>query len=256
MKNMYRLSVWILLLSLLIISACKSTKEAASSSEDGKKEVTKVAKEPSKTPLLPAKTDDQKSLLWEISGNDLKTPSYLFGTIHLIAKKDFFMSDLVKNRFAQTSQLALEIDMNDPTIMVKMMSGMMMEDGKTLKDVLGEEDYALLGKYFKDSLGMGLMLFDRMKPILLSTMMMEKGMEEVVSYENVFLEMAKENQMEIKGLETAEFQMSMLDSIPYEVQGKMLMEGIKQEGGETKICLLRWWKYTSNRTLRSFTTLL
>ena len=111
---------------------------------------------------------------------------------------------------------------------------MMMDDGKTLKDVLGEEDYELLGKYFKDSLGMGLMLFDRMKPILLSTMMMEKGMEEVVAYENVFLEMAKENDMEIKGLETAEFQMSMLDSIPYEVQGKMLMDGIKQEGGENE----------------------
>ncbi|MBC8172521.1 MAG: TraB/GumN family protein, partial [Chitinophagales bacterium] len=29
------------------------------------------------------------SLLWEISGNGLTKPSYLFGTVHLIDKKDF-----------------------------------------------------------------------------------------------------------------------------------------------------------------------
>ncbi|HET8964028.1 MAG TPA: hypothetical protein VFM99_09035, partial [Chitinophagales bacterium] len=31
------------------------------------------------------------SLLWEISGNGLTTPSYLYGTIHIISKEDFFI---------------------------------------------------------------------------------------------------------------------------------------------------------------------
>ncbi len=33
----------------------------------------------------------EKALLWEISGNDLTQPSYVFGTIHMIGKKGLFL---------------------------------------------------------------------------------------------------------------------------------------------------------------------
>ena len=35
----------------------------------------------------------QKSLLWEISGNGLTKPSYLYGTIHMICKDDASLGD-------------------------------------------------------------------------------------------------------------------------------------------------------------------
>ncbi len=234
MKNTYPfLSSFLLCLFLVFFGSCKTAKQ---NTRQAKEEIktgaaSKVAKELPSSPLLPAKTDDTKSLLWEISGNGLKKSSYLFGTIHLIAKKDFFMTDLVKDRFSRTSQLALEIDMDDPTMMLKMMTGMMMDGNKSLKDLVSEEDYKLLNSYFEESLGMGLGLFDRMKPILLSTLMLEKSQEEVVSYENVFLEMAQKQKIPIEGLETAEYQLAMLDSIPYEVQAQMLVDGLKEEGG-------------------------
>ena len=35
---------------------------------------------------------DENSVLWEISGNGLQSPSYLFGTIHLIPEKEYLFS--------------------------------------------------------------------------------------------------------------------------------------------------------------------
>lgn len=41
----------------------------------------------------------QNSLLWEISGNGLEKPSYIFGTIHLIAQNDFVVRKEIDSVF-------------------------------------------------------------------------------------------------------------------------------------------------------------
>ena len=38
---------------------------------------------------------NDKSLLWKIEGNGIKT-SYVFGTFHMLPKKDFILKDKVK----------------------------------------------------------------------------------------------------------------------------------------------------------------
>jgi uncharacterized protein YbaP (TraB family) len=48
------------------------------------------------------------SLLWKISGNGLKKPSYLYGTLHAIPKKDFFISDSLISAFNRCKILAIE----------------------------------------------------------------------------------------------------------------------------------------------------
>lgn len=56
---------------------------------------------------------------------------------------------------------------------------------------------------------------------------------EIVSYEMELMKMAQEQEKPIDGLETAEFQMSLFDSIPYDVQAQMLMATIKSgDSGE------------------------
>ena len=34
----------------------------------------------------------ENSLLWEVSGNGLSKPSYVYGTIHMICAGDYFLS--------------------------------------------------------------------------------------------------------------------------------------------------------------------
>ena len=48
------------------------------------------------------------SLLWEISGNGMKKPSYLFGTMHVSNKLVFHLGDSFYNALKSVQVVALE----------------------------------------------------------------------------------------------------------------------------------------------------
>ena len=190
-----------------------------------------------------APTADDNSLLWEISGKDLETPSYLYGTIHMIGKDDFFLTDKTKETFGKSKKIVFEIDMNkmnDMSVMFSLIGQVMMKDGVGLKDLLSEEDYKLVSDHFTE-LGLPMFMFEKVKPMFLASMAsgdMTGGGEgggmasgDIVSYEMEFMEMAKSQEKEMDGLETIAYQMSVFDSIPYEDQAKMLVESISAETG-------------------------
>ncbi|GLB48242.1 TraB/GumN family protein [Neptunitalea lumnitzerae] len=52
------------------------------------------------------------SLLWQISGNNLKQPSYLYGTMHVSAKIAFRLDDVFFNALDNAEYVALESDPN------------------------------------------------------------------------------------------------------------------------------------------------
>jgi len=177
----------------------------------------------------------ENSLLWRISGNGVAAPSYLYGTIHMIAKDDFFLTDSTRAFIDRAGQVTFEIDMEDMNNIVTQLSLLMdamMDDGQTLRDLLSEEDYKIVKAHF-DKMGLPLMFLERMKPMFLtvftgmdmSPQAMSSG--EMVSYEMEILKIAEGQNKEIGGLETAQFQMSMFDSIPYQAQASMLVESIK-----------------------------
>jgi hypothetical protein len=187
----------------------------------------------------------EKALLWEISGKDLQRPSYLFGTIHIIDKEDYFFTPTMQKALDAAESVAFEIDMEEMTDfsnIMGMMGSMYMKDNKTLRDLLTEEDYQLVNEHFTE-MGLPLMLLERIKPMFLSVLagggedMMgfgQGGGEQggMVSYEMELSEAAKAREKEIAGLETMEFQMGLFDSIPYDAQAKMLMASIKAEKTE------------------------
>ncbi|MEZ4948554.1 MAG: TraB/GumN family protein [Saprospiraceae bacterium] len=189
-----------------------------------------------------APTAADNSLLWEITGKDINEPSYLFGTIHMIDKKDFILTDAVQEAFKKCNKVVFEVnteDMFDLTTQFSLLMKSFMEDGKTLKDLVSEEDYKLVDQHFK-KIGMPLMLLERVKPMILTVFASEDmsgggkgmGMGDMKSYEIELTELAKKDEKPIDGLETLEYQMSMFDSIPYEDQAKMLVESIKAGSGQ------------------------
>lgn len=190
-----------------------------------------------------APTAAENSLLWEISGKDLPAPSYLFGTIHMIGKEDFIITEATKDAFEKCNKVVFEInmeEMSDITAMMPLLMKSFMEDGKTLRDILNKEDYKVVDDHFK-KIGLPLALLERVKPMFLTVMAsedMEPGsgglsMGNMKSYELELAEMARLGKKEIGGLETAAYQMSMFDSIPYDVQGKMLVESIQSGSSGT-----------------------
>lgn len=185
--------------------------------------------------LLHFANAQEKSLLWQISGNGLAKPSYLYGTIHLICPNDYFMTDSTKAAFARTEQVYLELDMDDPSIMSKMMRTAMFSDGKKLKDYLKPEDVTLLNDYFKQKMGMGIDQINGMKPFTVMSMLYMTLLScQPQSYELTFTQMATNAKKEMLGLETVEFQMGVFDQIPYEKQAGLLADMVRKKEESSK----------------------
>lgn len=181
----------------------------------------------------------EKALLWKISGNGLKKPSYLLGTIHLIPKDKFQFSDATYDALADSRRVTFEIDMKEMTNIAaqfSLLSKAFMSGGKTLKDLLTPEDYTFV-KQKLDTKGMPSTMLERMKPLFLSTLFTsdeESGLGNVTNMTSVEMELyrqVKRRKLESAGLETAAYQMGIFDSIPYEAQAKMLVETLRNTEG-------------------------
>ncbi|TAH05678.1 MAG: TraB/GumN family protein [Sphingobacteriales bacterium] len=170
----------------------------------------------------------ENALLWQVSGKGLSSPSYVYGTIHIICKEDFQFSGTLKEKFREAKNIYLELDMDDPNMMMKMASLSMMK-GQSMKDLMSPADYTYLSAYVKDSLGMPMMLFNKMKPITLMSLLYTKALpcSASESYEQTMVTMAKQQKKDIKGLEKIEDQMAVFDKIPDSVEAKMILDMIK-----------------------------
>lgn len=180
----------------------------------------------------------ENALLWKISGNGLKKASYLYGTIHMIPKEDFILSAATRTAFDNSKRVAFEIDMKEMTnfrTQLSLMTKAFMAGGKTLKDLLSAEDYGLVRQKM-DEKGLPGGMFERMKPMFLSMMFSSDegemtnplaGDGKITSVEMELYRMAKRRRMESAGLETAGYQMSIFDSIPYTAQAQMLVESLR-----------------------------
>jgi uncharacterized protein YbaP (TraB family) len=146
----------------------------------------------------------------------------------MICKEDFLFSNTLKEKVTASKNVYLELDMDDPAMMMKMASLAIMKD-KTLKDLMSKADYELVSAYVKDSLGMPMMMFNRMKPITLMSLIYTKVLpcSSTESYEGKFVELAKAQKKEVKGLETIEDQMGVFDKIPDSVEAQMILEMIR-----------------------------
>jgi uncharacterized protein YbaP (TraB family) len=182
--------------------------------------------------------ENQQALLWKIDGKNLNKASYLFGTIHLIPKEDYFLPYGLENVFDSVKKVYFEIDlnqMNDLGEMMGLMDKIMMKNDTSLADLLSTEEYAKMEKYF-EGIGMPLAMFDRIKPMFLSALADTDSNPNALkdgsfkSYEFELSDLAKKKELETGGLESIEFQLSIFDSIPYKVQANMLLQSIASTG--------------------------
>ncbi len=191
----------------------------------------------------------ENSVFWEISGNGLKKPSYLFGTHHLYPASNIKKSDLIKEKINACQVVVGEIAMDNMLAMsMATMKAMLMKD-TTLKDLLGEKDYEKVDAYMKKNMGMGLAFFNNMRPMVLVQMIAvtkaskDLGIEEKKpkmgemsdmsnTLDLYFQEYGKSQSKEIVGLETVEQQANILfNGYPLKRQAEMLLEAIEDDKG-------------------------
>lgn len=186
-------------------------------------------------PLL-AQTDNKKvnqkeeTWLWEISGNGLKEPSYLFGTIHILCPGDFSISKNLSEKLQKSKQLVLEVvDADNPMNALAAMEALVMK-GTKMKDLYTAEEYREVNKFFTDSIGLDLDTYGSFCPMFFMVSVLPKmmGCSETKSYETELTVLARQQGKEVKEVETLMQQLHFFDTIPYHVQAKELLRLVQE----------------------------
>lgn len=187
---------------------------------------------------IDAKPAEGNSLLWKISGNGLEKPSYLFGTIHLICNNDYFFNDNMKKAFDASEKLVLEINLSDPSTILQYQQGMMLPDGKQLKNFFtSENEFQDFSNKLKSQTGIDASMFQTLKPLILLSLIAQKSFmcENTSSYEMNLIEMSEKNNIPVAGLETTIAQMKIFDDMKDEEIRKILVSGLEDAENDNKI---------------------
>jgi uncharacterized protein YbaP (TraB family) len=152
---------------------------------------------------LPALSQSKANytLLWRISGNGLKKPSYLFGTMHVKDRRAFAFSDSVMLALQKSDAFALEI--HPDTLMNAMYDAMNNSDSGKIKSMLDEDQYGKLSQRFEEKNGYAM---DNINPLLVESLIKKdrsKPDDQTTFVDAYLYGIAKTLHKNISGLEKA-----------------------------------------------------
>lgn len=196
------------------------------------------------------------SLSWKITGKKCKSPSYLYGTMHVQDERVFQFKASVQEAFDNADILALELNM-DSVNPLMLMKELIMDSNKVLKDFYTSEQYDSITTFFKDSLGLNVELFEHLSPFFLEQMISSKDLQENKedALDMYFFKTAKKNGKKIVGLETMEEQINTLKSIPLDTQAKSLLNTVRNQGTEDNFDMEKLMKWYTEGNLDSLATI-
>jgi uncharacterized protein YbaP (TraB family) len=183
--------------------------------------------------IAQAQTKSDNSLLWEVSGNGLKAPSYLFGTYHLAGKSFVDSLPEIGKRFNDCKTVVGEIIM-DSTMAMKLMPYMMAQDGNTLDKIFSADEYKAIASCINDVMHVDLSALNGFKPSALATMIGVLSAPNTLGTGNPPMDMyfqqeGQRRNEKVIGLETIEQQAQLLLNEPMDVQKKQLLEMVKKK---------------------------
>jgi len=180
-------------------------------------------------------------LLYRISGNGLKSPSYIIGTHHL-AKVEFVDKIAgVEDALKATEQVYGELgwdELTNPDSIRMLQESMLLPDGQTLKTVLSQEQFDKLDAHLTRMMGVGLSnpqvmaQMGRLSPAaivvqlqMLSYLQKHAGeFNPASTFDQYFQTRAKTDNKFFGGLETVSFQARVLfGSTPMKRQIEQMM---------------------------------
>ena len=153
------------------------------------------------------------------------------------------MNDSIKTAFAQVERIAFEIDLDKVKSIwgqLGLLRNTFMKGDTTLEMLLSKRDYALVKLKFAAS-GLPMSMMGRIKPMLLGPLLEAQNStakDANTSYEMEFYAMANTADKRVEGLETAKYQMSVFDTIPYRVQAEMLVDEIRNKPADDGLARL------------------
>lgn len=184
--------------------------------------------------LLSGAADAQeKSFLWQVRSN--KSNIYILGSIHFWKKDDYPLKNAIEKAFAGSQKLVFEIDLKNTdaaTVQRVTLEKGVDRDGTTLQQNISLETYSLAEKRAKE-LGIDIRALSPLKPWLvaltLTTLKLQKlGFSPNSGVDRYLAQRAIESGKATAGLETAAFQIGLLDQLSKPDQEAMLRQALTE----------------------------
>lgn len=171
---------------------------------------------------------NKKSVLWKISGNGLKQPSYLFGTVHILDSSNYFLHKTVIEKISKCSKMVFEVNTNEPDYQKKALQFSFMSND-SLENIYTKEEYENLEQFFKNEFNFPLAAVHKMKPFYLASVINALSLpKNAMSYEAELKKIATENGLEISGISTLEMENAILEKMDMDVQKHTLNQAIDE----------------------------
>jgi uncharacterized protein YbaP (TraB family) len=165
------------------------------------------------------------SLLWKISGNSLKNPSYIYGTIHSYDRRAFTFDKLVTTYIKKCDEFGMEIKL-DELNPFSLIGELTMPGDTTLKMLVADSDYKKFEQIVRDSFHIELSMFTQIKPMFLMGLMETNQSDSDYGdfLDEYLMKKAQSMGKQTIGIETVEEQLKAIDLVPLKEQAKMLVD--------------------------------
>jgi len=172
----------------------------------------------------------KNALLWEVKSKDGKNVSYLYGTMHLMDADLFYFPKKLEKLILKSEVLCMEIASINPNLSP---DALFMKD-KTLTDIFSQSQLDSIYTWANKALLMNkeqfLGNFNSAKPFMLMQFIMQASLPtDTKSYEREFEAIAGEKNLQMKGLETVDEQLSLFDGFSTVEQVEMVMSSLRDE---------------------------
>ena len=172
--------------------------------------------------------DDEPAMVWVAEGENNRV--FLLGSIHLLREQDHPLPAIIDSVYREADRLVMELDMDDidPVAMFASLQARgVLQNGQTLRDVMGEAMYAE-AEAAADDANIPIRMFKTSEPWLAAMtvqeiLMMRVGFQADKGIELTLTARARADGKAIDGLETVDQQLGFLDGLSLDTQNRWLL---------------------------------
>ena len=172
--------------------------------------------------ILPPNTVDEGNSENIVKGEE--NASYIIGTMHVRDARAFQFEHIFYEKILNCAAFATEFNLDE----AQQDSGfsMMLPDGQQLSDLIKPKVFSKISRIVEKKMGVPLTHFNSLKPIVVTNMLTESVLssDRMLSLDETLWRFAAQNGRILRGIETFDEQVEILNKMSYDEQIKGLKE--------------------------------
>ena len=173
-----------------------------------------------------------KSFLWRVQSD--KANIFILGSVHFLKKENYPLNKTIEKAFDSTQKLVLEIDLKseDAGVVQRVTVEKGISRERALEQSVSAETYGLAEKRAQE-LGIDIRALTPLKPwvvaLTMTALQLQKlGFDPNYGIDRYLAGRATKSGKPVVGLETASFQIGLIDQLPERDQESMLRQSLKE----------------------------